>query len=80
MDRREHLLEGRVCKDCVNTERGAINTITLQLQHVGFRILFMVYAHMKHHGQKKKQESVKRERKLGATPSHNSSILTLSQI
>lgn len=52
MDRRKNLLEGKVCKDCVNTGRQAINSTTLQLQHVGFRKLFMVYAHMHHWGQK----------------------------
>lgn len=51
MDRRKNLLEGKVCKDCVNTGRQVINTMMLQLQHVGFRILFMVYAHMQQHNQ-----------------------------
>lgn len=32
MDRRKNLLEGKVCKDCVNTGRQAINTAVPRLQ------------------------------------------------
>lgn len=46
MDRRKNLLEGKVCKDCVNTGSRGTNTTVLRLQRVGFRMLFMVYAHM----------------------------------
>lgn len=51
MDRGENLLEGKVCKDCVNIGRQVINTMMLQLHDVGFRMLFMVYAHMQQHNQ-----------------------------
>lgn len=45
MDRRKYQLEGRVCKDCVNTLRTVINTMTPQLPHLGFYNAIYILLH-----------------------------------